>query len=59
MTGHWALSEVYLLVNLFSKLYATFILSGLLSYLVRKRRTSRQVTYKRDNSYFLCYVHLP
>ena len=50
-------SEVYLLVNLFTKLYITFILIGLLSYLVEMRmRTSRHVVCKRENSHFLRYV---
>ena len=50
-------SVVCLLVNLFSKLYVTFILSGLLSYLVGiKRRTSRRAECKRDNSHFLRYI---
>ena len=49
------MSKVKLLVNLFSKLYITCILSGLLSYLVGiKRRISRHVPCKRDNSHFLC-----
>ena len=50
-------SEVYLLINLLPKLYLPLFFSGLLSYLVgMKRRTSRHVTYKTDNSHFLCYV---
>ena len=51
-------SEVYLLVNLFFQNYMLpLFFSGLLSYLVGiKRRTSRHVTCKRDNSHFLCYV---
>ena len=50
-------SEVYLLVNLFFKIMLPLDLSGLLSYSVGiKRRTSRRVTCKRDNSHFLRYV---
>ena len=59
--GIWrrASSQVYLLVNPFSQLYVTFILSGLLSYLVgMKRMTSRRVICKRDNSHFLPYVFI-
>ena len=42
--------------NLFPKLYVTFF-SGLLSYLVgMKRETSKHVTCKRNNSYFLPYI---
>ena len=49
--------KVYLLANLFSKLYLPLFFSGLLSYLVRmKRRTSRCVKCKRDNSHFVRYV---
>ena len=55
------MSEVYLLVKLFFKNYVLpLFLSGLLSYLVgMKRRTSRHVPCKRDNSHFLCYVLIP
>ena len=50
-------SEIYLSVNLFSKLYVTILFSGLLSYLVGiRKRTSRRVGCKRDNCHFLCYV---
>ena len=49
--------EVYLLVNLFSKLYVIFILQWIVSYLIGiKRRTSRHVTCKRDKSHFIHYV---
>ena len=33
--------------------------SGLLSYLVGMKRTSRRVMFKRDNSHFLHYVISP
>ena len=54
--GHLASSEVYLLVNFFQSYMLPLFFGGLLSYLVRVKRTNRHVTYKRDNSYFLCYV---
>ena len=51
------MSKVYLLVNLFQSYMLPLLLSGLLSYLVeKKRRTSRPVVCKRDNSHFLRYV---
>ena len=59
-------SEVYLLVNLFSKLYVTFILHWIAFIFGRDeeedqqacgvQETSRRVGCKRDNSHFLCYV---
>ena len=51
---HQALSKVYLLVNLFFRGYMLpFFFSGLIPYLVGiKRRTSRHVACKRDNSHF-------
>ena len=53
--------SVNLLVNLFSKFMLPLFFSGLLSYLVKmKKRTSRRVLCKRDNSHFysLC-TYLP
>ena len=51
------MSEVYLLVNLFFSYMLTLFFSGLLSYLVGiKRRTSRHVTCKKENSHFLHYL---
>ena len=52
-------SKIYLWVTLFiSKLYMVpLFFSGLLSYLIGvKRRTSKHLACKRDNSHFLCYV---
>ena len=52
-------SEVYLLVNLFSKLYITFILQWIAFIFGRgeeEDRISRHVAFKRDNSHFLCYI---
>ena len=43
-------SEVYLLVNLFSKLYVTFTLQWIVGI---KRRTSRHLGFKRDSSHFI------
>ena len=55
--GHRASSHVYLLVNLFSKLYVTFILQWITFIFGRdEERTSGHVTCKRDNSHFLHYV---
>ena len=49
------MSKVYLLVNFFFQSYMLpLFFNGLLSYLVGiKKRSSRRVTCKRDNSYFL------
>ena len=51
-------SKVYLLVNFFFlKLHIIFILQWISFILGKiKRRTSRHVACKRDNSYFLGYV---
>ena len=55
--GGWDLSQVYLLVNLIQSYMLPLYFSGLLSYLAgMKRRTSRHVTCKRDNSHLLHYV---
>ena len=51
------MSEVNLLVNFFQSYMLPLFFSGLLSYLVgMKRRISRHVTCKRDNSHFPRYV---
>ena len=52
-----ASAEVYLLVNFFFKFKLLLLFNGLLSYLVgMKRRTSRRVACKTDNSHFLRYL---
>ena len=52
-------SEVYLLVNLSSKLYVTFILQWIaLIFVGILMRISRLIGCKRDNSHFLHYVLL-
>ena len=57
MGEHQASSQIYLLDNLFQRYMLPLFLVGMLSYLVgMKRRTSRRVTCKRDNSHFLRYV---
>ena len=50
-------SQVYFLVNLFQSYMSPLFFIGLLSYLVEmKRRISRHMVCKRDNSHFLRYV---
>ena len=52
--------EIYLLVNLFQSYILPSFFSGLLSYLVGiKRRTSRHVGCKRDNSLSSLCTYLP
>ena len=52
--GRQASSQVYLLVNLFSKLYVTFILQWIA--FLFGRDEERTVGVKGDNSHFLHYV---
>ena len=54
-------SEVYLLVKrFFQSCMLPLFFSGFLSYLVGiKRRTSRHVGCKKDNSHFHCYILIP
>ena len=51
------MSKFYLLLDLFQSYMLPLFFNELFSYLVGiKRRTSRLVACKRDNSHFLCYV---